>query len=272
MPEVTLGGERLGSGKKQKVHLHNYERSTHDLGYVWRSTMATGTLVPFLTEVALPGDTFDIELNADVLTHPTIGPLFGSYKLQLDIFQVPVRLYQAALHMNMLNIGMDMSKITLPQVAMEADEPDAQLPIDNQQINASAIFSYLNIRGLGATTVNVGNQLQRQFNAIPYLGYWDIYKNYYSNKQEEIGFIVHKNLFPSVVTLVSAHTINTSPDNVVIPVNGGGGASTPVTIVSTSAVKIEATGLDDTQSPANLQFIIQVPTGDRDWETAQIIS
>ena len=40
----TLGGDRLGSGKKQKISMHGYERSTHDLGYIWRSTMACGTL------------------------------------------------------------------------------------------------------------------------------------------------------------------------------------------------------------------------------------
>ena len=28
---------------------------------------------------------------------------------------------------------------------------------------------------------------ERRFNAIPLLSYWDIYKNYYANKQEEIG-------------------------------------------------------------------------------------
>ena len=30
----TLGGDRLGAGKKMKVELHNYERSTHDLVYM----------------------------------------------------------------------------------------------------------------------------------------------------------------------------------------------------------------------------------------------
>ena len=49
--EKTLGGDRLGSGKKMKVAMHNYERSTHDLGYIWRSTMAPGTLVPFMKKV-----------------------------------------------------------------------------------------------------------------------------------------------------------------------------------------------------------------------------
>ena len=61
--KVTLGGDRLGAGKKQQVELHGYERSTHDLSYVWRSTVAPGTLVPFMCEVGLPADTFDIDLD-----------------------------------------------------------------------------------------------------------------------------------------------------------------------------------------------------------------
>jgi hypothetical protein len=192
--KTQLGGDRLGSGNKQEISMKNYERSSHDLGYVWRSTMASGTLVPFMSEVGLPGDSFDIKLNCDVKTLPTIGPLFGSYKVQLDVFQCPVRLYQGKLHMNMLNIGMDMSEVLLPQIKME-------LPVgesfdvdegDNQQINSSSIFSYFNIRGLGRPTTGWGPTAPfRYFNALPYLGYWDIYKQYYANKQEEEGVIIH---------------------------------------------------------------------------------
>jgi hypothetical protein len=187
MSQVTLGGERLGSGNKQKVSLHNYERSTHDLGYTWRSTMASGTLVPFMSELGLPGDTFDIDLNLDVMTHPTIGPLFGSYKVQLDVFACPIRLYNGKLHMNMLNIGLDMAKVKLPQVKIKSN---AVTEIgDNTQINSSSIFSYLNIRGLGRVTDS--EYAERNFNAIPYLAYFDIYKQYYADKQLEYGAIIH---------------------------------------------------------------------------------
>ena len=140
---VTLGGERLGGGKKQKVTMHGYERSTHDLSRIWRSTMSPGTLVPFIKEVALPGDTFDIELNTSVLTLPTIGPLFGTFKLHQDVFMVPMRLYNAQLHMNMVEIGLDMSKVIMPQVELMGNNPLTTLPIDNQQINPSCIFKYL---------------------------------------------------------------------------------------------------------------------------------
>jgi hypothetical protein len=187
--KTELGGDRLGSGNKQEISLRNYERSTHDLGYIWRSSMASGTLVPFMSEVALPGDSFDIDLDCDVKTLPTVGPLFGSYKVQLDVFECPIRLYQGKLHMNMLNIGMDMSEVLLPQIAQRAWYVPGDN--DNAQINPSSIYAYLNQRGLGRTSTGTANRIDRYFNAIPYLGYWDIYKNYYANKQEERGYVIH---------------------------------------------------------------------------------
>jgi hypothetical protein len=190
--ETTLGGDRLGSGNKQKISMRNYERSTHDLSYIWRSTMAPGTLVPFLTELGLPGDTFDIDLNVNVMTHPTIGPLFGSFKIQLDVFQCPIRLYNGKLHMNKLGIGMNMSQIKLPQLEVFANTGAKLIKNDNAQINSSCILSYLNIRGIGTNTTGADNvENVRYFNAIPYLSYWDIYKNYYANKQEEVGYVIH---------------------------------------------------------------------------------
>ena len=152
---VTIWGERLGSGNKNKIEIGGFNRTTVDLSYIWRSTMASGTLVPFMSEVALPGDTFDIDLECDVKTHPTIGPLFGSYKVQLDVFQVPIRLYNAMLHMNMLGIGMKMEEVKFPQIRLEAERINPKANTDNGQINASSIFSYLNIRGLGQPRAGV---------------------------------------------------------------------------------------------------------------------
>jgi hypothetical protein len=188
---VKLGGERLGSGKKNKYITKTFNRSTHNLSYIWRSSMSAGTLVPFMTEVGLPGDTFDIDLNVDVKTLPTIGPLFGSYKVQLDIFEVPIRLYNADLHMNMLNLGREMNKVKLPLVKLKHKYQPADVFNDNSQINSSCIFSYLGIRGLGKTLDGVEGDIERKFNAVPYLGYWDIFKNYYANKQEDNAFVIH---------------------------------------------------------------------------------
>lgn len=196
MKRTTLGGERLGTGKKMKVDLNSYERSNHDLGYTWKSTIAPGTIVPFMSKIALPGDTWDINLGGDALTLPTVGPLFGSYKFQVDLFTVPLKNYQAQLHNNKVGIGRKMQNIKLPQLRLEANSVGAQTEIDNAQINPSCIFSYLGIRGLGTLKdpENPVRIVRRDVNAIPYLGYFDIYKNFYANKQEEIGAIIHNDL------------------------------------------------------------------------------
>lgn len=184
----TIGGNRLGSGKKMTAEMHGFERSTHDLSYIWRNTQAPGTLVPFMVEVGLPGDTFDIDLNANVLTHPTVGPLYGSYKVQMDIFTVPFRLYNRALMINQQKIGLTAGNIKLPQYILESA---ARNVTPEKQINPSSIFAYLGARGLGRPAEPEGITLKRAYNAIPLIGYYDIYKNYYANQQEERGAMIH---------------------------------------------------------------------------------
>lgn len=204
----TLGGDRLGSGKKNQVYMHGYERSTHDLSYVWRSTMAAGTLVPFMSRLMLPGDDWDIELFDDVMTLPTTGPLFGSMKVQMDVFQVPIRLYNAALHNNQLEIGLNMQQIKLPQISFDVYPiPSDVQDIDNCQVNPSCLLSYLGIRGFGDPGANAN---VRTFNATSILGYWDIVKNYYSNKQERIGAVIHATIVAGGQTIDTVEIAQTS--------------------------------------------------------------
>ena len=112
----TFGGHRLGAGKKMEVDLKHYTSSSHNLGYLFRTSQSPGTLVPFMVQIALPGDEWHIRLNSDVKTHPTLGPLFGSFKHQLDVFVAPFRLYHSALMQNMVAVGNNMSSILLPQL------------------------------------------------------------------------------------------------------------------------------------------------------------
>lgn len=189
--KTTLGGDRLGSGNKQEISTRNYNRSTHDLSWVFRSTTACGTLVPFMNELALPGDNFKIDLETLVKTNPTIAPLFGSFKIQLDVFLCPIRLFQGALQMNKLNVGLDMSKVKLPTFGLNSQYMKA---IDNshEQINSSCIFRYFDIGGLGNhNTGGEGLFTTATFQALKWLNYWEIYRNYYANKQEEEGAVIH---------------------------------------------------------------------------------
>lgn len=192
--KTALGGDRIGAGGKMDLHLRNYERSNHNLSYKWRTSMGCGTIVPFMTQIGLPGDSFDINLNATALTLPTIGPLFGRYKMEAHVFGTPMRLYQGDLVTNKLKIGMNMANVKFPLIKLTADgaiqyKADGT-PNDRSQINSSCILAYLGIQGVGRSTTGE-DEISRTFAAGQWLAYWDIYKNYFANKQEEIGYYIH---------------------------------------------------------------------------------
>ena len=179
----SIGKNTIGGGSKMTVDLHTYNRSTHNLSAAFRSSMGVGTLVPCLKLVGLPGDTFDIEIDSRVNTHPTVGPLFGSYKLQVDIFTAPFRLYNAMLHNNALNVGMDMSKVKLPNIKIKLNKVDSPTDSTHLTFSSSSVLAYLGVRGF--QKIEQDNQDAEIPNAVPLLAYWDIFKNYYANKQEE---------------------------------------------------------------------------------------
>lgn len=203
MPKFTLGGERLGSGAGMEVETREFNRSTHDKSYRLKTTAGVGTLIPFLTELALPGSTHDISLNCDILTGPTVGPLFGSFKVQLDVFTIPIRLYQAQLHNDALGIGKNMGAVKLPVMRFPLPNPKASdgTNLDNFQFNPSHVASYFDLRGgMVATGGNV-EIVTREVNGLPYLMYPDIYKNYYGNKAEGIGAYIHSETINENITI-----------------------------------------------------------------------
>ena len=82
----TLGKNTLGDNNKIKVAMRNYDMSTHDISTVFRSTIGVGMLVPFCKILCQKGDIIDLNLINKTLSQPTLGPLFGSFKLQHFMF------------------------------------------------------------------------------------------------------------------------------------------------------------------------------------------
>lgn len=192
--KVAIGKNTLGGGKKMTTRLNNYNRSTHDLSFVCRTSMAPGVLVPTMKQLILPGDTFPIKTRCHTLTHPTIGPLFGSFKQQNDFFFCPIRLYNAMLHNNALNIGLDMKKVKFPYVRIlnskiTEEYLEASSNTLRKQVHPSALPFYLGYKALNSEEAE---QDRGQVQVLPIIMYFDIFKNYYANKQEDSFYqIVH---------------------------------------------------------------------------------
>lgn len=184
----TLGGDRIRSESKMEVYLPNFGRSSHNVGKIIRTSQACGTIVPYWCQIGLDGTTFYIDITTKVKTLPTTGPVFGSFKHQIDVFVIPIRLYIAALHNNALGVGLNMNKVLIP--CFQAKTANTSIYKDDTnrgQVNPSSLLSYLGIKGFGRSDVN---QYLRRFPAIFNLAYWDIFKNYYANKQEENAYVI----------------------------------------------------------------------------------
>ena len=204
--QKNIGKNTIGDNNKMAVSLHEYNMSTHDLSTIVRNTQSPGTLVPNLCIVAQKGDTFDIDIDSNVLTHPTTGPLFGAFKLEHHIYTGPVRLYNSWLHNNRTKIGLNMEQVKLPQIKVNirtlSDTPSNE---EKQwiQVNPSCLLAYLGIRGYANAPKSGEKPVSK--NALPILSYFDIFKNYYANTQEENFYMIGTS--PKITAVINSNPI-----------------------------------------------------------------
>lgn len=176
----TLGKNTLGDNNKMKVAMRDYDMSTHDISTIFRSSVGVGMLVPFCKILCQKGDIIDINLINKTLSQPTLGPLFGSFKLQHFMFFGGFRLYNSWLHNNRTGIGMKMSDIKLPMMVAQTygTATDAKT-----NISASALYKYLGWSKSRRTGSSANGGVVK--NGVPLLMYLDIFKNFFANTQED---------------------------------------------------------------------------------------
>ena len=175
----TLGKNTLGDNNKMKVAMRDYDMSTHDISTVCRTSLGVGMLVPFCKILCQKGDIIDLDLINKTLSQPTLGPLFGSFKLQHFLFFGGFRLYNSWLHSNRTGIGMKMSDIKLPMMVARTNGTTAKAETN---ISASALYKYLGWSKSRRTGASATQGVEK--NGVPLLLYLDIFKNFLANTQE----------------------------------------------------------------------------------------
>lgn len=231
--QKNIGKNTIGDNNKMSVSLHDYNMSTHDLSTIVRNTQSPGTLVPNLCLVGQKGDTFDIDIEANTLTHPTTGPLFGSFKLEHHVYTCPVRLYNSWLHNNRTKIGLNMEQVKLPQISVNINTLQDTPSNDEKQwiqVNPSCLLAYLGIRGYANTPKSGEGTVSK--NALPILSYFDVFKNYYANTQEENFYMIGAS--PKLSVSINSNKIP-DPDN--IPLNIGGITNEKTIAITPKTVK-----------------------------------
>ena len=168
----TLGKNTLGDNNKMKVAMRDYDMSTHDISTIFRSSIGVGMLVPFCKILCQKGDIIDLNLINKTLSQPTLGPLFGSFKLQHFLFFGGFRLYNSWLHNNRTGMGMKMSDIKLPMMFAKTygTATDAKT-----NISSSALYKYLGWSKSRREGTKSTEGICK--NGIPLLMYLDIFKS-----------------------------------------------------------------------------------------------
>lgn len=200
----TLGKNTLGDNNKMKVAMRDYDMSTHDISTVFRSSVGVGMLVPFCKILCQKGDIIDLNLINKTLSQPTLGPLFGSFKLQHFMFFGGFRLYNSWLHNNRTGIGMKMSDIKLPTILAKTYGTPTE---GKTNISASALYKYLGWSKSRRTGTNATQGVEK--NGVPLLLYLDIFKNFFANTQEKKFYMLKG---AGEVTLDIQDTYNSSFD------------------------------------------------------------
>nr|DAV16576.1 MAG TPA: Major capsid protein [Microviridae sp.] len=259
--QKNIGKNTIGDNNKMSVSLHEYNMSTHDLSTIVRNTQSPGTLVPNLCIVGQKGDTFDIDVDANALTHPTTGPLFGSFKLEHHIYAAPVRLYNSWLHNNRTKIGLNMAQVKLPQIKVTLNSQYDLVNTEEEQwnqVNPSCLLAYLGIRGY-ANMVSTSSKIVSK-NALPILAYYDIFKNYYANTQEENFYIIGNT--EELTITINGTEVNPN----VIPSNEGRINNTGVITIIPNTIKQNELQIKTTKDTPIGQSVILTPEDIGTWK------
>ena len=80
---------------------------------------------------------------------------------------------------------MNMSKIKLPRITLGIN------PHTWRHTSPSSLLNYLGWKGARNTDEKVGWEI---INGVPYLAYYDIFKNYFANKQEKNFYIINNKI------------------------------------------------------------------------------
>lgn len=119
-----------------------------------------------------------------------------------------------------------MSDIKLPQIEVNINKnidvptPDSQWT----QINPSCLLAYLGIRGYGINATTTGEDVTIQKMAVPLLAYYDIFKNFYANTQEENFYVIGATTSISGIEVIqtSGNRISSNtPDKINIGIANG---------------------------------------------------
>lgn len=178
------------------------KKSNVNLSHVSPTTLAPGNLIPISFTRIFAGDDLRFKPSAFVQAMPMNAPLVNGFKLCLEYFFVPDRLYNWNLLMDNTGVTDDPDNVKFPQISSPAEytsgvinfslnsESSAKADaarLANSIVQPGSLADYCGFPvGLFPTyEVVLDSDDRNQFCALKLLGVLDIFYHYYVNQQIE---------------------------------------------------------------------------------------
>lgn len=194
------------------VELPKPKRSNFNLGRVNRFSADVGWLIPCYVEEILPNSYKRLDIEGLIQTNATVAPLMGSFKVKVDAFFIPRRLYHQHLDINNIRPGFSDDftyhylKLgnfgNVPSVSNGYKERPQNFHLvssfdlqtfppgqdygftssTNLQCAPGSLLDYLGYLPVGWSTAQWSDTLN--LDALPFIGYFDIFRNFYANPHD----------------------------------------------------------------------------------------
>lgn len=159
--------------------------SNFNLGRKNTFSADVGYLYPCYIEECLPNSYKRLDLEALVQCNSTIAPVMGSFTVKVDAFFVPIRLYHKHLLSNDRANGFqdDFQFHYIPWLSYRLKDSYGAIPSKNLFVSPGSLLEYLGVlpANFNSNSWNHTVEDYKPLNAYPFIGYFDIFRNYYSN-------------------------------------------------------------------------------------------
>lgn len=152
-----------------------------------------GTLIPTNVTRVVAGDDFSFQPGVGVQALPIVAPFMGNVSVRKEYFFIPDRIYNVERQLNFQGVTDTPNTVYKPSMAppipfdiTSVSGDDVVIPVSDVQTNAPS-GSLSEIVGPGSLADYMGEApgsiVTGVIDLTPYIGYIDIYYNYYLNQQ-----------------------------------------------------------------------------------------
>lgn len=170
------------------------KKSNVNLSHISPTTLAPGNLIPISFTRIFAGDDLLFKPSAFVQAMPMNAPLVNGFKLCLEYFFVPDRLYNWDLLVDNTGVTDDPDNVQFPQIQVPVSGLEAQgkFSFDFSKRNTTTSSTIYKIVAPGSLADYCGFPVgmiptfesdRASFSALKMLGVLDIYYHYYVNQQ-----------------------------------------------------------------------------------------